>query len=158
MKTIGEDKIFAGEKTVKHESAGGFLFFEDPKEGLLVAIIKKIDDTYYMPKGHIKDKETPEEAATRELTEELSLKVKPKLIKKVGVDSYRFTLPNDLRKHLKNVHIYIFEVNNKAKIAPATDEGFEDAKWVSIPNALKMLAFDAKNLEKSKEAFLESKK
>ncbi|MEK7498196.1 MAG: NUDIX domain-containing protein, partial [Patescibacteria group bacterium] len=72
MNNKKKDRIFVEGNVVKHESAGGFLFFNDQKDGLMVAIIKKIDDTFYMPKGHIKEGETPEQAATREIMEELS--------------------------------------------------------------------------------------
>lgn len=158
MKFKKGDKIEKKGEVVKHESAGGFLFYDSKKEGLLVALLKKIDDEYYMPKGHLHENETPEKAANREVVEELCLKSEPKLLGKVCTDNYSFTLPNDTRQHFKIVHIYVFCADEKLEIAPLEDENFEVAKWVSIDKAMKILVFDGKNLRKAEEKYLELKK
>lgn len=157
MKSIQKDKIEINGNTVKHESAGGFLFYQEQNSEPLVAILKKVDDGWYMPKGHIKEGETPEEAASRELVEELSLENEPRLVTKAYVDSYNFNLPNDIRQHSKIVHVFVFEANTKVKVKPEINENFEDAKWFTVSEAMKALAFDQKSLEKAAELYLKTK-
>lgn len=157
MKTIGKDKILVKGNMVKHESAGGFLFYKEPNNEPLVALLKKVDDAWYMPKGHIKDGETVEETAIRELMEELSLEEKPRLVAKAYVDSYTFSLPDDPKQHSKIVHVFVFEADTKVNIKPEVNESFEDAKWVTISEAKKMLAFDQKSLEKAIDLYLKTK-
>ncbi len=157
MKFKKDDKIKKDGDVVEHESAGGFLFFNSTSDGLLVALLKKIDDDYYMPKGHLKKGEIPEDAAVREIMEELSLQVVPQNLGKVCVDSYEFTLPNDDNKHAKIVHVYAFEAKEKIEIFPLEDENFEIARWVDVKEAMEILAFDADNLEKAVKKYQEVK-
>jgi len=158
MKFNLSDKIDSSGNIVKHESAGGFVFYESPQKKLFVALVKKPDDGYYIPKGHVKHGEKSEAAALREVVEELSLKVYPKLLGKLGVDSYSFTLPNDKREHFKKVHLFIFTLNKKAKITPLEEESFTEAKWFIYKKALGMLVFDVKNLIKAKKVYFAKKK
>ena len=113
-----KDKIDESSDIVRHESAGGFLFHQTSEGNLLVALPKKKEGGYRMPKGHIKNGETPNEAALREVIEELSLKIKPKLLKKVLKYDYSFSLPDDKRKQYKEVHVYIFTTDRKLDVAP----------------------------------------
>lgn len=152
-----QDKIKSNGKIVKHESAGGFVFYQSPNDGTLyVALVKKPDGGYFVPKGHIKHGETSKEAAIREVMEELSLKTRPKLLTKLGIDSYSFTLPNDHRKHQKKVYFYVYSLNSKVKISPLKEENFVKAKWLTYENALLKLKFDSNNLKKAKRLFLKT--
>ena len=159
MSNTGKDKIFAYDNKVHHESSGGCVFFNDPSEGLLVALIKKTDGSYGIPKGHLVEGESPEEAASREMVEELSLESAPRLIKKIGVESYSFSLPDDNRKHFKDVHIFIFEVDKKESLS--TDKldkneigRFEMPEWVPVDEAINKLKFDSRALLRSKDEFI----
>lgn len=164
LKIIFKDKIYEKDGVVHHESAGGFLFYNDPKDGLLVALVKKIDGSYWMTKGHIQEEETSEEAATRELMEELSLNERPLPLKKVGVESYSFSLPNDTRKHFKDVHVFIFEAKEKVKLSNEVtktisgEKGrFDNPEWLSVPDAIEKLNYDREILRKSVFEYLSLK-
>ncbi len=157
MKNKGKDKITTDGNNVKHESAGGFLFFDEKDGELQVAILKKVDDDWYMPKGHTKEDETFKETAIRELMEELSLEEKPNVIGEAYVDTYAFTLPKDSRQHLKTVHVFTFKTDKRVQVKPEANESFEDAGWFTVPEAMKMLAFDKKSLEKAVELYMKTK-
>jgi 8-oxo-dGTP pyrophosphatase MutT (NUDIX family)/predicted nucleotidyltransferase len=140
-----------------HESAGGFLFFQEDKTGeLFVALLKNSKDEIVVPKGHIRENENPEETAERELIEELSLKDKPNLIDRVGVSRYTFQDKDKL--HRKKVYLYVFELGHKAKINPLKSEFFTSAKWVSFPIALKKITHDQDYLMAAKKIFYRKKK
>jgi 8-oxo-dGTP pyrophosphatase MutT (NUDIX family)/glycosyltransferase involved in cell wall biosynthesis len=152
------DRIEYLSNIVKHESAGGFVFFEDPAtHELFVALLQKADGYYVIPKGHIKKNETPEMAAIREIKEELSLIDNPQVISFIGISSYTFTLDDPKIVHKKNVHNYVFRFYKKMDIKPQKEEGYEKAEWVSFETALEKISFDKENLLKAKQSFYYNK-
>ena len=160
MKFDKNDQIEYSSDCIKHESAGGFVFFEDPTtHKLFVSLLKKADGQYVIPKGHIQKNEKPEEAALREIKEELSLDVDtPKIISFLGVDSYEFTLEDGGINHSKNVHLYVFESDKKMNIKPLKEEGFESAEWFLFNVALEKISFDRENLLKARQSFYYNKR
>lgn len=144
-----KDKIKVDGNIVQHESAGGFVFCRDSKNHILLAVLKKSDGNYYLPKGHLKIGESPEEAALREVVEELTLKEVPKLLAKIAEDNYTFELPGDERSHFKKFHIFAFWFDKPVDIAPRTEEDFIEAKWYSITEARTKLSFGAEFLDKA---------
>jgi 8-oxo-dGTP pyrophosphatase MutT (NUDIX family) len=65
-----DDQIEYSSDGIKHESAGGFVFFEDNKtHKLFVALLRKSDGHYLIPKGHIRKGEKTQDAAVREVKE-----------------------------------------------------------------------------------------
>lgn len=139
---------------VKHHSAGGFVFYKSLLDGtLFVALVKKATGEYLVPKGHIEQGETPEDAALREIMEELTLAETPQLIGKVGVSSYSFTRPGDRRQHDKDVHLFVFSLPVKAALCPQAEENFIDARWVEFGEALDIISFERKNLIVARRRF-----
>lgn len=136
-----EDKITTTKNSVFHESAGGYLFSED-KGKLYVALLEKTDGKYFIPKGHIKRNETPEEAALREIKEELSLEESPTKVAKVGIVKYSFGQLNDNREHVREVHIYVYSVPSKVGIKPLREEDYVNAEWFEIDEALRKLEYE----------------
>jgi 8-oxo-dGTP pyrophosphatase MutT (NUDIX family) len=148
------DQIEYSGNMVKHESAGGFVFFEDPKtHKLFVALLRKKDGNYVIPKGHLRKEEIYEEAALREIKEELLLKVEPKIVSFLCIDSYTFTLDDSGVIHSKNVYLYVFQVKDKVTIEPPEDEGFGSAEWLPFETAVQKIAFDKKNLLDARQSF-----
>jgi len=135
-----EDKIMTMKNFVFHESAGGYLFSED-KGKLYVALLEKNDGKYFIPKGHIKSNEIPEEAALREIKEELSLEESPTKVAKVGTIKYSFGQP-DNREHVKEVHIYVYSVPSRVRIKPLGEEDYINAEWFEIDEALRKLEYE----------------
>jgi len=148
------DQIEYSLNGVKHESAGGFVFFEDDKtHKLFVALLRKSDGHYFIPKGHIRKGEKTQDAAVREVKEELNLKETPEIISFLKVDSYTFTLDDSAIIHYKNVHLYVFRLNEKAEIKPKIDEGFEAAEWLPFEEAVEKISFDKENLLRARQCF-----
>lgn len=143
------DKIDFFGTTIKHESAGGFVFYQSPNGNISVALLKKAGAGYFIPKGHLKGNETPEQSATREIIEELSLKTPLKLITKVGTNKYSFLLPNESRPQQKLVHLFIFKVNHKAHLHCEKDGSYEKAEWVPVEKAYGLLTHGKDFLQKA---------
>lgn len=158
MKFDESDQIEYSSNGINHESAGGFVFFENDKtHELFVALLRKPDGRYFIPKGHIKKNETIKDAAVREIMEELNLKEVPKLISFLRTDSYTFTLDDSNIAHHKNVHLYIFRLNKKAGIKPRVDEGFDLAEWFPFEKAIEKITFDKENLLRARQLFYYNK-
>lgn len=151
------DQIEYTPEGIKHESAGGFVFFENEQtHELFVALLRKADGRYLIPKGHIKKGEKPRAAAVREIKEELSLKEDPKIVSFLKTDSYTFTL-DDNTTHYKNVRLYVFEVDKKIEIKPSIEEGFEAAEWFPFAEAVEKVSFDKENLLRARQCFYYNK-
>ena len=152
------DQIECSPNGIKHESAGGFVFFENDKtHELFVALLRKTDGRYLIPKGHIRKGEKTQDAAIREVREELNLKEIPEIISFLGVDSYTFTLDDSNTTHYKNVYLYVFRLNEKAEIKPKIDEGFETAEWIPFEEAVQKISFDKENLLRARQCFYYNK-
>lgn len=153
------DQIEYSSIGIKHESAGGFVFFEDSKtHKLFVALLRKKNGHYLIPKGHIKKGEEVQDAATREIKEELNLKEIPEIISFLRINSYTFTLDGDGETHYKNVHLYVFRLNEKVDIRPNFNEGFDAAEWIPFEEALEKISFDKENLLRARQYFYYNKK
>lgn len=154
MKFDENDQIEYSPNNVRHESAGGFVFFEYPTtHELFVALLRKTDGHYVIPKGHLQKGEMPKAAAIREINEELSLKYDLETISFLGVDSYTFTLDDSGVIHNKNVHLYVFRVDKRVNIKPQKDEGFEAAEWLPFETAIEKISFDKEKLLKARQSF-----
>jgi len=145
------DKIEENGNIVDHESSGGFLFFKDGKV-LFVALVKKKGLGYFIPKGHIKHGESPEDAAIREIKEELGVSSDFKLQMKSEIIRYEFRLPDDERQHKKKVHLFVFESEEKSDLASEGGE-FEDPKWLTVEEATKLLEYDHSSLDRAVKLF-----
>lgn len=154
MKFSENDQIEYSANNVKHISAGGFVFFEEPLTyKLFVALLCNLHGWYVIPKGHLHKNEDAQTAAIREIKEELSLQDTPKIISFLGIDSYTFTLDKSGITHYKNVYLYVFQINKKAGIEPLKEEGFETAEWLPFEIAAEKIYFDRENLLKARQCF-----
>ncbi|WP_084099924.1 NUDIX hydrolase [Demequina sp. NBRC 110051] len=91
-----------------------------------------------LPKGHIEGKETPEEAAIREVAEETGINAE--IIRPIGVIDYWFT-GDDRRVH-KVVHHYLLEAKG-GRITTENDPDHEAevAEWIAVSDLCQRLAF-----------------
>ena len=127
-------------KIVNHTSAGGFLFFNDNKK-THVALLKNMEKKWLIPKGHLEKGEKLEDAAIREIKEELGIK-KLKLIEKIGTMQYNFYTPKSKIKNHKIVHLFDFETDKKVKLKLNKKDGLE-VKWFALSDALKRISFNS---------------
>lgn len=88
-----------------------------------------------LPKGHLDEGETPEAAATREVTEETG--VIAELVDKLG--DVEYTYERRGRRRYKRVAFYLFEYRSGS--LADHDHEIEDARWMSLEQASRALTY-----------------
>jgi len=127
-------------KRVDEVSAGGLVIDTTGKLGLLIGRFDLKDATgkrvlWSLPKGHIEEGETPEQAAIREVAEETG--IKSEITRSLGVIDFWF-MASGKRIH-KTVHHFLFtEVGGK--LAPQVTE-VDDVAWFPIEEIVSKLAY-----------------
>lgn len=119
-------------------SAGGVVF--RLREGRFeVALIRTHEGRWQLPKGWIEDRETPEEAAVREVREEAG--VEAEAVGPLGVIEYSYRSTYDPEPALvrKKVHFYLLRYRSGS--TDDHDHEVAEARWAAIGEAERMLAF-----------------
>ncbi|MDD5585074.1 MAG: NUDIX domain-containing protein [Candidatus Omnitrophica bacterium] len=116
-----------------------------------------IEDSYghwTWPKGNIEKGETSEQAAIREISEEVGL-TNVRLIEKIDKVQYFYRLKG--RLIFKIVYIYLFEANGNEGLKVLKSE-IEDAQWLSSKEALQKIEYKGakKILKKAIDRFKEN--
>lgn len=119
----------------RQRSAGGVVF-RGAGAAARVLLIQDRFGRWTFPKGHIEPGETAEEAALREIREETGCA--GRIVAPLGQMSYRFQTP--LSAVEKSVEFFLVEAET-AELHPQPGE-VEDARWVSIDEALVQLGYD----------------
>lgn len=127
-------------------SAGGLVIDTSGTQGLLIGRIDHKDTTgkrilWSLPKGHIEEGETPEQAAIREVAEETG--ITSSITKSLGVIDFWF-MAGGKRIH-KTVHHFMFtEVSGE--LTPQVSE-VDEVSWFPLAEIVDRLAYpDEKKL------------
>ena len=133
-------------KRVDEVSAGGLVIDFSGTKGLLIGRYDQKDASrerllWSLPKGHIEEGETPEEAAIREVAEETG--INSEISRELGVIDFWF-MAGGKRIH-KTVHHYLFkEVGGT--LTPQESE-VDEARWFPLEEIVELLAYpDEKKL------------
>ena len=133
-------------KRVDEVSAGGLVIDSTGTQGLLIGRIDHKDSTgkrilWSLPKGHIEEGETPEQAAIREVAEETG--ITSSITKSLGVIDFWF-MAGGKRIH-KTVHHFMFtEVSGE--LTPQVSE-VDEVSWFPLAEIVDRLAYpDEKKL------------
>jgi 8-oxo-dGTP pyrophosphatase MutT (NUDIX family) len=133
-------------KRVDEVSAGGLVIDTTRTQGLLIGRIDHKDATgkrilWSLPKGHIEEGETPEQAAIREVAEETG--ITSSITKSLGVIDFWF-MAGGKRIH-KTVHHFLFtEVSGV--LTPQVSE-VDEVSWFPLSEIVDRLAYpDEKKL------------
>jgi len=131
-------------KVVYHASAGGVVVANTP-DGLKVALLRVLrarGEEWVLPKGHIEEGESREEAAVREVSEEIGVE-NLRIIKFLGKHKYFFRIKGDERLQLKTVYIYLMEsLDGEVHLEPVVDdEGILEVRWFPIDEAIETLKY-----------------
>jgi len=133
-------------KRVDEVSAGGLVIDFSGTKGLLIGRFDQKDATrekllWSLPKGHIEEGETPEQAAIREVAEETG--INSEISRELGVIDFWF-MAGGKRIH-KTVHHFLFkEVGGT--LAPQESE-VDEARWFPLEEIVSLLAYpDEKKL------------
>jgi ADP-ribose pyrophosphatase YjhB (NUDIX family) len=133
-------------KRVDEVSAGGLVVDTTGKLGLLIGRRDQKDVSgkrilWSLPKGHIEDGETPEQAALREVQEETG--IESIIEKSLGVIDFWF-MAGGKRIH-KTVHHYLFRENGGFLVAQETE--VDEVAWFPLSEIVAKLAYpDEKKL------------
>ena len=143
-KKAAPKRVYA--KRVDEVSAGGLVIDSTGTKGLLIGRRDLKDQTrerllWSLPKGHIEEGETPEQAAIREVQEETG--IESEIARELGVIDFWFMAGGN-RIH-KTVHHYLFkEVGGS--LAPQITE-VDDVGWFPLGEIIELLAYpDEKKL------------
>jgi len=118
-------------------SAGGVVVQGDRM--IVIVPVKRSADggrVLGLPKGHPDGDETPEQAATREVTEETG--VSARLIETLGDVEYRYERRG--RPVHKVVRFFLFEYQS-GDLADH-DHEIEEAEWITLANAAERLTYE----------------
>ena len=133
-------------KRVDEVSAGGLVIDSTGTKGLLIGRIDHKDTSgtrllWSLPKGHIEEGETPEQAAIREVAEETG--ITSSISRSLGVIDFWF-MASGKRIH-KTVHHYLFsEVSGE--LMPQVSE-VDEVAWFPLSEIIQHLAYpDEKKL------------
>ena len=133
-------------KRVDEVSAGGLVVDASGKLGLLIGRrdLKDVSGQrilWSLPKGHIEEGETPEEAALREVQEETG--IVSVIEKSLGVIDFWF-MAGGKRIH-KTVHHYLFRENGG--VLAAQESEVDEVAWFPLSEIVERLAYpDEKKL------------
>ena len=142
-------------KRVDEVSAGGLVIDHSGKNGLLIGRIDHKDASgkrilWSLPKGHIEEGETPEQAALREVAEETG--IESAIERSLGVIDFWF-MAGGKRIH-KTVHHYLFRETG-GTLAPQESE-VDEVGWFPLSEIVERLAYpDEKKLIARTEASVE---
>ena len=117
-------------------SAGGIVARKHGK-GFEVLLIKDGYGRWTWPKGHIDKDEKSQDAALREIKEEVGLK-DIRILGKVGRSNYFFRLKGELI--FKTVFFFLVEANKDDKLQVQRSE-IKEAKWFKPAEALKTVEY-----------------
>jgi ADP-ribose pyrophosphatase YjhB (NUDIX family) len=133
-------------KRVDEVSAGGLVVDSTGKLGLLIGRRDLKDATgkrilWSLPKGHIEEGETPEQAALREVQEETG--IVSVIEKSLGVIDFWF-MAGGMRIH-KTVHHFLFRENGG--VLAAQESEVDEVAWFPLAEIVERLAYpDEKKL------------
>jgi len=135
----------------KREFSSGGVIIKRVDADFKILLIKDGYGHWTWPKGNIEKGETSQNAAIREIAEEVGLQ-NIKLIDKIDKTQYFYRLKGE--SIFKTVDIYLFEVTKDEKLKVLKSE-IDDAKWLSPEEALKRIEYKGsrKILEKAIDRF-----
>jgi 8-oxo-dGTP pyrophosphatase MutT (NUDIX family) len=127
--------------TVQELSAGGIVVdvAGDPPRAAVIARLNRAGRVEWcLPKGHLEEGETPEEAAVREIAEETG--IVGRVVGSLGTIDYWFSAEG--RRVHKSVHHYLLvAVGGTLSVDGDPDQEAIDVAWVPLAELSGLLAF-----------------
>lgn len=135
---------------MKKEVSAGGLIVRYKKRVWEVLLMKDMNNTWTFPKGIIEKGEIPNDAARREIAEEVGL-TKLEFIALLADIHYTYRRCGLIHK---TVHYFLFRYQGRQIPTPQKEEGIREVTWMPIDIALKVVGYPESNtplLTKTKE-------
>lgn len=107
-----------------------------------VLLLRDMNDTWTFPKGLIESGESPQEAAVREIGEEVGIS---DLTLLGPLSPIRYTYKRNGVVH-KTVHYFLFQSKTRTHPIVQKEEGIQEAKWVAIDEAMNIIGYRETNV------------
>ena len=132
-------------------SAGGVAFRKQDGQVDVALISVGADDRWQLPKGLVDKGESTEDAALREVREEAGIDTE--IVTRIDKVEYWYLWKENDQRIRYHKFVYFYLLRYKAGDVRDHDHEVNDARWVNIDDAIKMLAFDneKKIMEMAKE-------
>ena len=125
----------------EQHSAGGFLMRDRGfgPELALVSCTRRSGTTWEIAKGKLEAGESPEQAAVREVREEMGLAATPEILRALGVVRYGFQTPEG-QPRLKSMFVYLMKLDPAPdRFRPAEGEGIGEVRWFPVSEASRLV-------------------
>lgn len=131
-------------------SAGGVAFRKQGGQLEVVLISVGVDNRWQLPKGLVDTGESTEDAAVREVREEAGIDTE--LVERIDKVEYWYFSKEQSQRVRYHKFVYFYLLRYKSGDVSRHDHEVNEAQWVEIDDAIKMLAFDSEKLvvEKAK--------
>ena len=130
------------ERVITHRTAGGIIFRR--AQNLEFLVVKQIRWTgeiqWVCPKGHLEEGERAQDAAIREVAEEVGIQ-NIRNIKYIG--DQRYSYREEGKENEKVVSWYLMEVGKEIEFVLNTKEGFVEAKWLPYEAAKSQFSYES---------------
>ncbi|MEK6409323.1 MAG: NUDIX hydrolase [Acidobacteriota bacterium] len=132
-------------------SAGGVAFREQDGQLEVALISVGRDNRWQLPKGVVDKNESTEDAAVREVREEAG--VETEVVDRIDKVEYWYFAKEQGGRVRYHKFVYFYLLRYKSGDVSGHDDEVNEARWVEISDAIKLLAFDSEKriVEKAKE-------
>lgn len=126
------------QEIVREPTAGGVVFRRDKQGGIEILLIQDAKDRWTIPKGHIEEGETAQEAAKREIGEEAGL-TDTDVLGWLGKIHFRYRRVDKLV--LMTTQIYLVRAGGDTN-AIQKEEWMNGIKWFKFQDALDAIEYE----------------
>ncbi len=136
------DRRSLKEIIMKEEISAGGIIVRDTGNVWEVLLMKDASGNWTFPKGLVEPGETLEDAATREIAEEVSLHG-VKIIEQLDTIEYGYERSGE--KFHKTVHYFLCRYAGRETPTPQVKEGVTETRWVSLEVAETLIGYPETN-------------
>lgn len=126
---------------MKTELSAGGIVLAKTQSIWHVLLIQDMNKSWTFPKGLIEPNENPQEAAEREISEEIGL-TNLTYVSTLGTIQYMYRRNGLIRK---TVHYFLFQSDTQAPLKPQREEGISEARWVALEEAETLIGYPETN-------------
>ena len=137
-----ENVLNLQEHFAEQVSAGGIpcFFGEDGPRIALIQVQRAKSLTWEVTKGKLELGETPQQAAIREIGEEMGCQMPLQVFESLGRIRFGFFTP-EREPRLKTLHLFLMKTDQMySDFSPAYNEGIMQVKWFHLDEAVKLIA------------------